>query len=170
MALGSNSYGDTDEIAALVPRHTNSGSFDATTKPTLTQLESEVDQLSATVNSVLSELGFSVPVTQADCVLMLDGFVNKMAAEIVLGINGHGRFGPTATSKRGAKGQYLMILEDVRAFLEANSTGMQRLGATRSKGTLGSLRYRDTDESGDTPEPLFQREQFGEDYDTASDA
>lgn len=164
MALAANSYGDTDEIAALVPRYTNSGAFDESTSPTLAQVESETDQVSAAVNMVLSEVGFAVPVTQADAKLMLDGFVNKMVAEIIHGIRGAGRFGPTSQSKSSQKGKWYMIMEDVRAFIEQGALGLERLGATRTYDITSNLGYRDTDQSGTETQPIFQREGFGETY------
>lgn len=165
MALATNSYGDTGEIAALVPKFANtSGIFDTTTRPTLLQVESETDQVSAAVNMVLSEEGFSIPVTDTDAKLMLDGFVNKMVAEIVLGINGYGRFGPTGDKREGSRGKYLMIMEDVEAFVGKHAVGMERLGATRTYSLLDSVAYRDTDQSGDETHPIFQREAFGEVY------
>ena len=95
MALLTNSYGDLGEIAVLVPRRASIGDkFDVNTRPTLLQLESIVDQISAVVNTILAQAGFDIPVTNADAVLMLDLFVNQEAAAIVEGINGSGRFGP----------------------------------------------------------------------------
>lgn len=165
MALGANSYGDTGEIAALVPRHANnSGIFDTATRPTLLQVESETDQISAMMNMILAEFGFTIPVSQTDAKLMLDGFVNKMVAEIVLGINGAGRFGPTSNSKSAPKGKYMMIAEDARAFIGANALGLERLGAARSYNISSGIGYRSTDASGDETSPIFQRESFGETY------
>ena len=46
MGLEANSYGDTGEIAALVPRYANTdspGIFDTDTQPTLLQVESLTD-------------------------------------------------------------------------------------------------------------------------------
>lgn len=164
MALGSNSYGDTDEIAALIPRRASSGSFDETTRPTLAQLESIVNQVSAVVNAVLSQAGFSIPISQADAKLMLDLFVNQEAAAIVEGINGSGRFGPTA-KRTGGKGRFTIIMEDVEAFIKAQAVGIERLGATRTYDPIAGIGYRSTDVSGDSISPIFQREAFGNAFD-----
>ena len=161
MALATNSYGDTSEIAALVPRRQGSGGFfDASTRPTLTQVESMANQVSALLNSILAQNGFAVPVTNADVVLMLDYFVNEEVAAIVEGVNGSGRFGSTAKS-RGARGRFALIVEDVEAFVKGNAIGMERLGATRTYDILAGMAYRDTDEGGDATFPLFQRDGFG---------
>ena len=164
MGLLDNSYGDTTEIAKLIPRYANSGVFDGTTNPVLATVESETDQVSGAVNSVLIQEGFEIPVTQADVKLALDGFVNKMVAEIVNGIRGAGRFGPTSQTKGQAKGKWFMIMEDTTAFIQGMALGFERLGATRTYNMTAQLGFRDTDKSGDLTQPLFQREQFGERY------
>jgi hypothetical protein len=171
MALGANSYGDTTEIAALVPRHTDPGAelFTATTHPTLTQVETWTDQISAIVNSILAQNGFStLPVTQADAKLMLDYFVNEEVAAICEGVNGSGRFGPTA-KRGGSKGRFAVIIEDVQNFIEANAVGIERLGVPRPSDPFAGIAYRDTDEGGDDTAPIFQRGAFGnvfKDWDT----
>ena len=164
MAILANSYGDTTEIALLVPRLANNGVFDATTNPALTTVESETDQVSGAVNSVLIQEGFEIPVTQTDVKLALDGFVNKMVAEIVNGIRGAGRFGPTSQTKGQAKGKWFMIMEDTTAFIKGMALGFERLGATRTFALTAQLGFRDTDQSGTETQPLFQREQYGETY------
>ena len=173
MALQPNSYGDTTEIARLVPRYANSGVFDETTNPLLVTIESETDQVSGAVNSVLMQEGFEIPVTQADVKLMLDGFVNKMVAEIANGIRGSGRFGPmsqnkgfgpTSQAKSQAKGKWFMIMEDTAAFIKGMALGFERLGATRTFNVTAQMGFRDTDKSGTETQPIRQREEFGETY------
>jgi hypothetical protein len=164
MALGANSYGDTAEIAELVPRHaTPVGTFDATTRPSLTQLESNVDQLSAMLNTMLAEAGFDIPVTQADAKLTLDLFVNQEAAALVEGINGYGRFGPTQ-GKGTPRGRFALMMDDVQAFIIANMAGFERLGAARDYSQVGGLGYRGTDESGNEIFPMFQRDSHGDNW------
>jgi len=166
MTLGANSYGDTGEIAKLVPKYANTSYlFDTTTRPTLLTIESETDQISAAVNLMLLQEGFDIPVSQATAKLMLDGFVNKMVAEIAHGVNGAGRFGALSQSKKGAKGAYLMILEDTQLFIKQNAIGFERLGVPRPNRISTQIGYRDTDLSGSTSSvPLFEREAFGEVY------
>lgn len=164
MALQTNSYGDTTEIALLVPRYANSGVFNDTTNPTLATVESETDQVSGAVNSILMQEGFEIPVTQADVKLALDGFVNKMVAEIANGIRGSGRFGPTSQTKGQVKGKWFMIMEDTTAFIKGMALGFERLGATRTYNITAQLGFRATDKSGDETQPIRQREEFGEGY------
>ncbi len=163
MALATNSYGDLNEIAALVPRRGSPVStFDNNTRPTITQLESIVDQVSAVVNAILAQAGFSIPVTDADAVLMLDLFVNQEAAAIVEGINGSGRFGPTA--KKAVGGRFAIITADVKDLILEQAVGLERLGATRTYDPIAGIGYRSTDNSGDDVSPIFQREAFGNSF------
>lgn len=162
MTLAANSYGDVDEIAALVPRYGNSGGFfDSTTRPTLAQVESLTDQVSATLNSILATAGFSIPVTQADAVLLLDLWVNQEVAAIAEGINGSGRFGPMAGATQDSRGRWALIREDAEDFVNANAVGLERLGAAREHDMLSGAAFREEDNSGREIFPLFQREAFG---------
>lgn len=164
MAIGANSYGSVAGVAALTPRFSGTD-FAATTRPTLAQVESWINQVSGMLNSVLSEAGFDIPVSQADAKLMLDAFTNEEVAAMVEGVNGAGRFGPAAAGKSSRrKGHFAMILEDARAFIEVHALGIERLGATRTYSQTAGLGFRDTDASGDETHPLFQREDFGEIY------
>ena len=163
MALLPNSYGDTGEIAALVPRYANAdtpGVFDAVTTPLLLVVESLTDQISGLLNSILAKSGFSIPVTNADVKLMLDIFVNQEVAAIAEGVNGSGRFGPTR-KQVGRQSRFVMIMDDVQEFVAGNELGMERLGAARDQVTATEILTRDTDEAGDTIHPIFQRKAFG---------
>jgi hypothetical protein len=162
MAIGANSYGSTGGVAALTPRYATSGGiFDGTTRPTLTTVESQIDQISGLCNSILAQAGFKTPITQADCKLSLDIFVNEEVASIVEGINGSGRFGPT--TKEPARSRFALIMDDLKDFVSANSGGFENLGAERSKDTV-SIGYSDAGY-----EHLFTRDQFGSDNGLTAD-
>ena len=160
MPIGANSYGSTGGVAGLTPRYaTSSGVFDATTRPTLTQVESYIDQVSATINVMLARLGFSIPVSNAQGVLMLALFVNEEVAQIVEGINGSGRFGPG--QKQIGRSRYQLITADVQEFIDTNAEGLEAIGATRTTSDVGAVGFRDTDERGNETGPIFQRSGFG---------
>ena len=171
MALLTNSYGDTDEIASLVPRYAGVDiKFDITTRPTLLQVESFADQVSALLNAVLAQNGFSIPVTNADAVLLLDLFVNQEVAAIAEGINGSGRFGPTKGGRTSPGNRFNLIMSDVEEFVAANALGLERLGATRTYDPIAGISYRGQDEGGTDTAPIFQRSAFGnvfKDWDTS---
>lgn len=161
MAIGANSYGSVAGVGVLVPRWSGAaGDFADTTRPTATTVEGWIDEVSAILNSVLAQNGFTVPVTQSDALLMLGSFVNEEAAAIVEGINGAGRFGPTG-KKPGKQGRFALMLADVEGFIGANARGLEQLGAARPNSITASIAYRSVDESGNATAPLFQREAFG---------
>lgn len=161
MALNTNSYGHPDDIAALTPRWaTSSAIFDSTTRPTLGQVQNWVNQVSAMVNAILSQYGFTIPVTQTDAVEMLNLFVNEEVAAMVEGVNGSGRFGPT-TKAPGKRGRFAVITEDIIGFIEAIATGLEQMGVSRTYTFAEGAGYRGTDEDGNDIAPLFQRSAFG---------
>jgi hypothetical protein len=167
MTIGENSYGTTTGGAALTPRHADpGGDFNSTTRPTLAQAEKLIDQVSALVNSILAQTGFAVPVTNADVKAALEMFVTEEVAAIVEGINGSGRFGPS--DKGPGRSRFTLIQDDVQSFIQANATGFERLGATRTYHVTAGILTRTSDASGQTTAPIFQREGFGnrfEDWD-----
>lgn len=82
MALGANSYGSTAGVAAYV-RHllpANTSDFSPVSRPTLAEVEAFLDRRSALLNGWLAQAGYSVPVTQADALLILASYANLGAA------------------------------------------------------------------------------------------
>lgn len=138
MTIGANSYGSTSGVAVLVPRYANASFvFDGTTRPTLTTVESLIDQVSGLANSILSSALFVTPITQADAKLALDIFTNEEVAAIVEGINGSGRFGPT--SKEPGQSRFGIIMDDLKAFVQANKQGFVNMGVTVNTAETESL-------------------------------
>lgn len=138
MTIGANSYGSTSGVAVLVPRYANASFvFDTTTRPTLATVESLIDQVSGLANSILSSALFVTPITQADAKLALDIFINEEVAAIAEGINGSGRFGPT--SKEPGQSRFGIIMDDLKAFVQANKQGFVNMGVTVSTAETESL-------------------------------
>ena len=162
---GPNSYGSTQDVAALVPRYAGTaGDFTPSTRPTIAQVERLVDQVSGLLNATLAEAGFAIPVTQSDAKDALDFFVNEEVASICEGINGSGRFGPTSKVV-GKQGRFSLMLDDVQAFIQSHKAGFERLGAARSFSATSGLAFRDTNNAGDPTAPIFQRTGFGNTFD-----
>jgi hypothetical protein len=160
MTISVRSYGTTGGVSALTPRYATSGGvFDGTTRPTITIVEAQIDQISGLANSILSQAGFKIPVSQADCKLALDIFVNEEVAAIVEGINGSGRFGPT--TKEPGRSRFQLIMDDLKSFIEANAQGFENLGAERSGESL-TFGYAGAGYSN-----LFTRNQYGLDDSTS---
>jgi len=144
LTISSNSYGSTSGVAVLVPRYANtSGAFDnlgappTGTRPSLATVESLIDQVSGLANSILASALFVTPITQADSKLAIDMFVNEEVAAIVEGINGSGRFGPT--SKEPGQSRFGIIMDDLKAFVQANKQGFVNNGATVNTAETESM-------------------------------
>lgn len=151
-------------MAALVRRYTNSGSFDGTTNPTLTVVEGWIDQVSAFINVRLAEHGFSIPVSQATCVLTLAATVNTAVSDLAQAANNAGRFFTDRALERGVS-PMAIIQKELAAWVDDNAEGFEALGAARSTAAVGAaIGYKSTDINGNTPEPLFTRQDFGETY------
>lgn len=161
MAVGANSYGTSADVAALTPRYaTSAGDFDAKTNPTKARVEGLIDNVSAIANGCLANLGFTIPVTDADAVLIVKQLVIETVAVFVEGIRGTGRYAPSSKSIQ-ARGVMTMVYQDVCETLTNMAFGLEQLGADRSADEAASIGYRDTDESGNETFPIFQRKGFG---------
>ena len=124
-------YGTTDDVAALAPRYADgTGVFTVSTRPTLAQVTTFLNQVSSMLNSVLAEEGFTVPITDAGVTPMLDAFANQEVAELVEGVNGSGRFGPK--SEGGETSRFSVLNADVRGFIKGNRVGIERMGAAKA--------------------------------------
>lgn len=170
MAIGSNSYGSVLEVAALTPWYaTATGStYDASTKPTLTQVEKFIDRVSGILNVLLAEAGFAIPVSQADAKLALDEFVVAQAVELCHAANGAGPYAPGSEEMRAGT-PFRRIMKEAAEFIDDHAIGLEQLGATRTRHMTDGLECRTTDDAGDTIEPIFQRKMMGnviEDWDT----
>jgi len=164
MAILANSYGSLANVASRVPRRTIDGIFSPATKPTNTQVETFLDEVSALLNSMMARQGFVVPITQADVKLVMQSFVCDEVAAIVEGVNGSGRFGPQSKSKLASKNRFALILDDVTVFVDMNAFGFEALGATRTTGVGEQIGFLSTNQSGDEVAPIFQRTQFGNSF------
>ena len=138
MTINEHAYGSPSDVAALVPRYaTVGGVFDTTTRPTLATVETQVNQVSALANSLISNAGFVVPISQADAKLALDIFINEEVAAIAEGINGSGRFGPT--TKEPGRSRFAIIMDDLRTFIQANKQGWVNLGVPTFTSEVESI-------------------------------
>ena len=157
MSTGANSYGTAADVAALTPRFTATGSYSTSTKPTLAQVEGWIDQVSATLNILLAEERFSVPVTQADCVLSLKSFVCTQVADLANYANSAGRF---FQNQQFQTGPWQAIQKEAAEFIGKHAAGFENLGATRTRPGLVGLDANLTDNSGADIVPIFSRKQF----------
>lgn len=169
MAVGDNSYGTAVGVAAYVPRYANnSANFDnSTTRPSLVQVETFIDQISSLVNSILASNGFKIPVEQEDAKGAITIFVQEEVAAIAEGINGSGRFGPT--TKGPGQSRFKLIMDDIEAFITQNADGFENMGAVRDQPSGVEILTRGFDGAGKETFPIFQRNGFGNRFDNWDD-
>lgn len=113
------------------------------------------------LDSILAQAGFTVPINDDDITPALDAFTNGIVAEIVEGTKGQGRFGPRTGNRQQPQSRFRIIMDDVKAFVEANAFGFEQMGATRGNDIAGSISFRDLDDGGNEIVPIFQRGAFG---------
>ena len=162
MAPNANAYGTVAQVAAFTRRLTNGGAYDVATNPTVAQVESWLNQISGTVNILLVEKGFAVPVTQADAKLSLESIVVAAVADLCWAANSAGRFYTERALERGVSPNSV-ISREIAAWIEEHSAGFEAIGVTRSSANSGRIGYREGDDAGNDVSPLFGRNAYGAD-------
>jgi hypothetical protein len=134
VTISARSYGSTADVAARVPgAYTDATTklFTTATNPTLTTVETYIDEISAIANVALADARFAIPVTQADAKKAIGSMVNDIAADMASASNSAGRFF-TDRALNGGLSMMAQIRKDVREWVEANAQGLENLGAERS--------------------------------------
>lgn len=161
MSTYDNSYSLPSDVAALVPRYTDTTTrvFDTNTRPTLSQVESYIDRISAVLNLYLAKNGFSIPVTQNDAQMACAQIVIESVVDLCHAANSAGRF----YTDRELRGQSpLRILRnELSEWVDENAAGFEEIGVTRATSNVGQIGYRGTDETSDDIHPIFQRKGYG---------
>lgn len=145
-------YGTTAKVAELTPRYADSGDFTASTTPTKTAVENYLNRVSAVADAYLATLGFSIPVTDTDAVLLVEQVVLETVAHMVEGVRGTGRYAPNnkAVAQRG---MLAVLTDDVQMYLDRIATGLEIMGA----GRVEIVRIGFNDNAA----PLFKVSDFG---------
>jgi hypothetical protein len=121
------SYGSLEEVAAFVPRYADStGVFTLTTRPTINQVTVWLTQVSGVLDAYLTSKGWSVPVADASLNAALDMFTSEEVAAMVEGVNGSGRFGPTAPDQR-QQSRFAIIRADVTNYIDSLLVGNETM-------------------------------------------
>lgn len=160
MSVSARSYGTASGVAAYVGVYTSAGSFSTTTKPTLAQVESWIDQVSALLNTALAKRGFVVPMTQADAVLAAKSLVEQLVSDLAQAANSSGRFFSERNLDRGVS-NWAIIRNDISNWVEEYAGGLEQLGASRGSAIATDIGYRSSDNGGNSTAPIFQRNAFG---------
>ena len=169
MTIGASSYGTVAEVQALTGRYLISGAYTTASRPTLAQVEKWIDNASATLNVMLANAGFAIPITDADAAAACGQIVVEVVVDLCHAANSTGRFYTDKALSRG-ESPMRVLRQDMADWVEAMAAGLALLGATRTYSTLEGIAFRDTDNSGNATSPIFQREAFGNvftDWDSA---
>jgi hypothetical protein len=156
MAIGANSYGTVADVAALSRIWTDptTKTYTTGTNPTLTSVESFIDQVSAIMNVTLADMGFTIPVTQADAKLSIASVINQIAADLCHAANSSGRFF-SQRSLESSMSVIYQVRKEIRDWARESADGLQALGAARSvdgqtitmTGGVISLNFADHNEA-----------------------
>lgn len=139
MAIGANSYGSTAGVAGYTPLYTDATTklFTTSTTPTLANVESWIDQVSAIANAAFAAAGFSTPITHADAVLSIAGMVEQCVADLCHMSRSSGRFFSerSQNSSLSAMGQ---LRREIFDWVENNTRAFEEWGITRN--TIGGVK------------------------------
>jgi hypothetical protein len=154
------SYGSTDGVAALV-RHVANDGFTPSTKPSLTQVETFLDQRSAMLDGWLTTAGYGVPVTVARAALVLDHYANYGAAADVEMTQRPSGYSVDDQNRRENKFE----AEFARAAAYIASGALAALGvpSTGAPGPLMGLSVGGVTRGGQRLRPIFKRTSLGND-------
>ncbi|MCO5191363.1 MAG: hypothetical protein M9918_24630 [Anaerolineae bacterium] len=163
MALSANSYGTVAELEVMV-RHLLDGAsaFDGSTVPTLTEVETIIDRVSGVLNTALSNVGFSVPVSDATAVLACDDFVIKWSMRELRNAYPHLGISDQKETKDGS------LWQSAHKFVSLNKKAFQNLGESVGDPSSDGLSFTalDTRDNRSDPvntsreQPKFWRGQF----------
>jgi len=164
MTTGTNSYGSAADVAALTSLYTASGTYTASTIPTLAQVEGWIDQVSAIMNTALAAQGFVIPVSQSDAVLAIKSYVVEAVTDLAHAANSAGRYYTDAALQRGDS-PMAGVRRAILSWVEMFAAGLGALGASRAGETsTGDIGFRDTNNKGDATYPIFQRDAFDDKF------
>jgi hypothetical protein len=164
MALDANTYGSVAGVAAYVRRLANSSStFDANTRPTLTEVEAFLDQCSDVLNGWLARAGYVIPATNATAVSVLSRYAN-------IGAAGHAELsqragGYDAEDENRRENKFLDMFALAEDYI--TSGALAALGATivtdSHPSPVSGFRVGGVTVGGMALRPMFRRTSFGHD-------
>lgn len=152
-------YGDVTGVASLSPIYTSSGVFDGDTRPTSTEVEAWLDQVSSALNLYLATEGFEVPVTEVTVLGALDGVANSYTVDLLKASHSAGRF--FTEERLIGKNPFTIISKELQEWVKSQAAGFKAMGATRLTSDARRIGSLQTDQAGDAVAPLFQLGDFG---------
>lgn len=126
------SYGSAAGVGGLSALWSDSGTFTASTRPTLTQVNTWLDEVSALVDTALEDEGFTTPVTVAGVVKELDLLVNGIVKDLADYSHGAGRFFSERAIEAGLS-PFMTIDKEVHAWVQRKSVGFANQGVPQEE-------------------------------------
>ena len=126
------SYGSAAGVGGLSALWSDSGTFTTSTRPTLAQVNTWLDEVSALVDTALKDEGFTVPVTVAGVVKELDLLVKGIVKDLCDYSHGAGRFFSERAIDAGIS-PFITIDKEVHAWVQRKSVGFENQGVPKSE-------------------------------------
>ena len=159
MAVGTNTYGDHEDVERLIGDIVASRTFTDSTTPTITQVEAELDNVAAEINAALDVMGYTVPVSSTDyptAYAFLTAANNYGAAARILGTIPTEAYNPDEQMVdigMSRAEMYERHLKNALAWIWS-----RRLRAGMRKERFADLRVgARTDDDGNALDPLYRR-------------
>jgi hypothetical protein len=130
-------YGTVQGVASLSYMWTNSGVFldedlpyvDAT-KPSFTEVESWLLEVSSSLDLILADEGFYVPVVAADVLPAIENKVQAIVKDMVDYSHGAGRFFVTQELQAGAS-PMMVVEKELREWVKERAIGFANMGVPK---------------------------------------
>ena len=126
------SYGAAAGVGALSALWSDAGTFTASTRPTLTVVNGWLDDVSALVDTALSDQGFTVPVTVAAVVKEIDLLVEGIVKDLCDYSHGAGRFFSERALEAGIS-PFMTIDKEVHAWVNRKAVGFENQGVPKEE-------------------------------------
>lgn len=133
-------YSSVEQVAALSGMWTRAGEFfdedeDAlppvqSTQPSLTQVDTWLDQVSAQMDLALAQHWFVTPIDEisaGSAFMAVSAYVSQLVADLVHAANSSGRFFTDRAVERGITPMQ-QILSDLETWVNTNETGFVAMG------------------------------------------
>jgi len=168
MAISANSYSSVDAVLAMTRHMLDGGAptFDEATRPTLSEVESFIDEVSADLNDAIASCGFTVPITATGPKLSCDLWVRARASAMVELTQRSAGFDGSEESRYASL--WNLLNEDPFEWVKQRCQAWADQGVTQTDVVSGSLTYtalssyaNRSDPNNTTREqPMFRRRMF----------
>ncbi len=131
-------YGTAAGVASYARTWTRGGSFYdaeagppvvAPTKPTLTEVERWLTQISAMVDTALQNEGFTIPITATNSLNAITMKVETLVSDLVAYANGMGRLYTDSALQRGSMN---LLNKEIMDWVKGQATGLENDGVPRT--------------------------------------